>query len=212
MGTTATRVTRGNGDWIYTASGKKFWPLDPRPEEIDIGDIAEHLSGVCRFNGACKPKYSVAEHSVRVARAVEVRVRGRGLGPKRVRTNVLSALLHDGSEAYICDLTRPMKGSRALSRVYKGFEAGLQAAIWEKFGLPEGVPPDVHWADMILLATEFRDLMQNCAMPECLARISPLPDPIWPLSSEEARVWFLRAYEEIESGKEISPWRVAPWE
>ena len=47
------------GDWISTFSGKQFWPCDPRPEEIDIADIAHHLSNLCRFTGAVKSFYCV---------------------------------------------------------------------------------------------------------------------------------------------------------
>lgn len=204
MGKTVTRVPRSEGDWIYTASGRKFWPLDPRPDEIHIQDIAEHLSGICRWNGACSPKYSVAEHSVRVARAAEARLRGRCQTPERIRLVALAGLLHDASEAYLCDLVSPMKGSRALKRIYEGFEAGLMAAVWERFGLPEGLPLDVMWADQILRATEFRDLMRNCPeVPGSLRGIAPLPERIdEPLSPEQARDAFLAEYERIQRREE----------
>ena len=54
--------------WIQTFTGKKFSPLEPRREDIDILDIAHSRSMQCRFNGHCRQFYSVAEHSVRVAR------------------------------------------------------------------------------------------------------------------------------------------------
>lgn len=37
------------GVWIQTYTGRMFWPLDPRPEEIWIEDIAHALSLQCRF-------------------------------------------------------------------------------------------------------------------------------------------------------------------
>ena len=40
------------GHWMQLVSGKPFFPLDPRPEDIDINDIAHALSMVCRFGGA----------------------------------------------------------------------------------------------------------------------------------------------------------------
>ncbi|KKL86801.1 hypothetical protein LCGC14_1941060, partial [marine sediment metagenome] len=52
------------GDWIQTASGTKVWPLDARVEEILLSDIAHHLSNLCRFTGACRKFYSVAQHVV----------------------------------------------------------------------------------------------------------------------------------------------------
>ena len=48
------------GDWIQAYTGRKFWPLDPRPEEIFIEDIAHHLALRClgslsgRFCGAAE--------------------------------------------------------------------------------------------------------------------------------------------------------------
>ena len=61
-------TTQGRkGDWILTYSGIEFWPLDPRPEDVRIEDIAHALSMQCRFAGHCDRFYSVAEHSIRVA-------------------------------------------------------------------------------------------------------------------------------------------------
>src|SRR5258708_22646781 len=34
-----------------TYGGRQFWPLDPRPEEIHISDIAPALSKLCRYGG-----------------------------------------------------------------------------------------------------------------------------------------------------------------
>lgn len=57
--------------FLTTASGRQVDLLDPQPEDIDFSDIAEQLAKECRFNGATPGKfYSVAEHSVRGARAI----------------------------------------------------------------------------------------------------------------------------------------------
>jgi hypothetical protein len=52
------------GDWIQTFSGRRFYPADPRPDDMDIGDVAHALSMVCRFNGHVRFHYSVAQHAV----------------------------------------------------------------------------------------------------------------------------------------------------
>lgn len=199
MSSTITRIPRSDSDWIYTASGRKFWPLDPRPEEIFIEDIAHALARICRFNGHTRHFYSVAEHSVRVMDQVRERAMGNKLDAPRVQALSLWGLLHDASEAYICDLTRPMKGSWQLGRIYSGFEAGLMNVICERFGLPTKMPNEVRWADEIQLATEFRDLMPDCSLPEHLQRVAPLAEKIVPLPTPyEAQERFTAAFRGLK--------------
>ena len=50
--------------WIQTFTGKRMYPLDPKPEDICIEDIAHALSNICRFTGHTKKFYSVGEHSI----------------------------------------------------------------------------------------------------------------------------------------------------
>lgn len=162
------------GHWITTYTGKKFHFLDPQPEEIDIVDIAHHLSLVCRFAGACREFYSVAEHSMRMAEIV----------PQEYR---LHTLLHDASEAYLPDLPRPEKAE--IPR-FKLIENIILEAIFQKF-VPiyqQGIV-EVKQADNILLATEARDLMAN--MDDWAELPKPLEDRIKPISSRLAEVAFL---------------------
>lgn len=63
----APRVMRTQENFIRTFTGRRFWPLDPRIEDIDIQDIAHSLSLVCRWTGHTYCFYSVAEHSLRVS-------------------------------------------------------------------------------------------------------------------------------------------------
>ena len=79
-----------------TYTGRQFFPLTPRQEDIDIEDIAHSLSRLCRFNGHCKSFYSVAEHSYRISYIVPPEF-------------ALWGLLHDAGEAYLSDLPRPIK-------------------------------------------------------------------------------------------------------
>ena len=107
------------GDWMCTASGVTFYPLDPRPEEIRIEDIAHSLALQCRFAGHCREFYSVAEHSVRGAQAL------RSIGA----TVAMQAafLLHDASEAYAVDLPRPIK---RMMPNYKAMEKALERVCY----------------------------------------------------------------------------------
>src|SRR5665213_18990 len=50
--------------WIMTVSGKALYPLNPRPEDICIEDIAFGLAGEYRFANQCRSRYTVAQHCV----------------------------------------------------------------------------------------------------------------------------------------------------
>ena len=110
------------GDWMQTRGGRQYWPLDPRACEVDIHDIAHALSKLCRYGGHTTEFYSVAEHSVLVARAQQC--------PPEYR---LAALLHDAAEAYVTDIIRPIKPHLAG---YSAIEAANMRAISERFALP----------------------------------------------------------------------------
>lgn len=107
---------------IMTRSHIMFDPLHPNPALIEITDIAHSLSMLCRANGHFKSFYSVGQHCINCAR--EAAARGYS---RRVQ---LACLLHDGSEAYLSDVTRPVK--QELPQ-YKLIEDPLQDAIWLKY-------------------------------------------------------------------------------
>lgn len=137
--------------WIQTFTGKKFYPLDPDPEQICIEDIAHSLSLQCRFSGHTKRFYSVAEHSVEVARNWFVDPDHR-----EPRTGKLMALLHDASEAYLSDIPRPLKLLPEFA-FYREAEEHLQWMIWRKFGvgtIPIRDMAHLESADRLMCVTE----------------------------------------------------------
>ena len=138
------RIRRG--DWIQTFSGVEFYPLDPRPDEIRIEDIAHALSMLCRFTGHVRQFYSVAEHSIRVC----------GLVPPEAK---LWALLHDASEAYLTDLPRPVKRYSDIGELYLQAEDRLMEQICAKFSLENPMPSCVEVADKAMLWIEAQALM-----------------------------------------------------
>ena len=107
---------------ILTHTRIMFDPVHPDAAQIDIRDIAHALSLLCRANGHFPTFYSVGQHCVNCMREAEARGYSR-----RVQ---LASLLHDASEAYLADVTRPVK--KELPR-YLEIEAPLQALIWEKY-------------------------------------------------------------------------------
>ena len=164
------------GDWTQTYTGKQFWPLDPRPEDIDINDIAHSLSMQCRYNGHCARFYSVAEHSVLVARQAS---------PK----NRMAALLHDAAEAYLCDLPRPVKHSVSG---YAEAEAAVELAIAERFGVTWPWPDEVKRIDNCILHDEKAQLMANG--PAWNLPGEPLGVRVECWSPERARLEFMSAF------------------
>lgn len=107
---------------IKTYTGIMFDPLRPDPEGIVIRDIAHSLSMLCRANGHFRTFYSVGQHSVNCMREAAA----RGCTP-RVQ---LACLIHDASEAYLSDVTRPVKQELPA---YSLIEEPLQRLIWERF-------------------------------------------------------------------------------
>lgn len=109
-------------DYITTGSKVHFTPLKPDKEQILLRDIAHSLSLMTRANGHFPEFYSVAQHCIHCYE--EAAARGYS---NRLR---LACLLHDASEAYIADITRPVK--RNLPK-YLVIEKCLQDAIYEKY-------------------------------------------------------------------------------
>lgn len=183
----AGRMSTRIGDWMQTRSGRQFYPLDPRPNDIDIGDIAHALAHCCRFGGHVREFYSVAQHSVLVARQC----------PPDLR---LWGLLHDASEAYLGDMVRPLK---LHMTEYKTAEKKVMTAVIQHFGLPAIEPPLVKYYDAVLCVTEGRDLMGN---PDWAARgpLAPLKEIIKPLAPDFARNEFLNYYAELTAGKAVA--------
>jgi hypothetical protein len=133
---------------IVTYTGRIFNPLDPSPDDIAIEDIAHALGNICRFTGHVREFYSVAQHSYLASQIVPAE-------------HALTALLHDASEAYLSDVSRPIKTQPEFGNTYKRYEERLERAIADRFGLQWPWPSEVKRADEALLRTEQRDLMPD---------------------------------------------------
>jgi hypothetical protein len=141
------------GDWIETYSGVKFYPLDPRPEDVKLEDIVHALSHQCRFGGHCKQFYSVAQHSLMVSRILKA----MGAGP----LVQLYGLIHDFAEAYVIDVPRPLK---QLIPQLKEIEEKVFTVILEAFDISkpnEWQQEQVNEVDNIVLDWEASALDKN---------------------------------------------------
>lgn len=143
-------ISDRKGKAIMTSTGIMFYPLDPKPEEINIEDIAHHLAGINRYNGASSVPFSVGMHTIIGADLC------LAYWPKDYDT-ALRFMLHDAPESYSQDMTRPMKESIPE---LKAIEKVIELAIAEKYGIPNGIMTDkVREIDDNLLKTEFTFLM-----------------------------------------------------
>jgi hypothetical protein len=131
--------------YIETFSGRKFYFLDPQPEDFDIKDIAHALSMNCRYTGHCDRFYSVAEHSWHMSR----------MAPEGQE---LACLLHDGSEAYITDIASPIKQHLPD---YQAMEDRILSRLFAKYGLEYPLHPVVKHLDLTMLSTEAHYLLKS---------------------------------------------------
>jgi uncharacterized protein len=168
--------------WILTATGRHFSYLDPRPEDIHILDIAQGLACESRYNGHTRSFYSVAQHAWHASQIVP-------------REHALEALLHDATEAYCKDIPRPLK---ELLPDYQEIEERVDGTIRAAFGLQGSMHPAVKNADLVLLATERRDLMPEDDTPwPILDGIRPLDRKIIAMQPSRAQALFLKRYVEL---------------
>ena len=139
-------------NYIVTYTGCKVDLANPRPEDIKLADIAHAMAGINRFTGHGDLFISDAQHCVLVSELVPYE-------------RAFWGLLHDAAEAYLGDVSSPLK---ALLRLYSGggylhgkpasvydlLEERFHEAISARFGVPR---QDVKYWDVVACLTERRD-------------------------------------------------------
>jgi 5'-deoxynucleotidase YfbR-like HD superfamily hydrolase len=175
-----------------------FWPLDPRPEDIKLPDIAHALACVNRYNGHAPEPYSVAQHSVLVSRRAYSLSAGM-LEAERI--NVARwGLLHDAAEAYIGDMPKPLKSQPEMVE-FRRCEEKIMRAVAERFGLVGEEPPDVKQADLDLLVSEAAQFFPEVTRPAPWHVLGAVLDPVRfdvrPLPWKQARAEFARAFAQL---------------
>lgn len=178
----------GLGPAIELRRGHQFHILHPEPNLIDVEDVAHSLSKLCRYTGHTSAFYSVAQHCVLVSDYLLEKYQDQELA--------LMGLLHDATEAFIGDISRPLK--RVMDQVAPGILRGIEDtvadAIWERFGLHPTEEQErlIKEGDNTLLATEKRDLM--FARNDWANLPDPLDFTIRPMGPEVARTTYLDRY------------------
>lgn len=130
---------------IQVFSGNYVDLVNPDMNTILIEDIAHSLSNLCRFTGHTRHFYSVAHHSIAVSKIVP-------------HEYALEALLHDATEAYLGDVSSPLK---SLLGEYKLLESRLYRRIAKKFQIPEKTSEIVKLADFEICQQEKLWFLEN---------------------------------------------------
>jgi hypothetical protein len=152
-------------------------------------ETARVLSGIERFGARTQKRYTVAEHSVRVAWCVQ------DMGG--TNEEQWAAINHEGDEALLgFDPASPVV---AICPDLRELKRRAHFAYCLRYGLAVELPALVKLADLTLLMTERRDLMGPIPRPwhASLEAITPLPDVIKPMGAEQAAHVFLHTWREL---------------
>lgn len=179
---------------IRLRNGSYFNFIEADCSRVTIEDIASALSKICRFTGQCGEFYSVAQHAV--------------LCSYFDTTNSYAALMHDAAESLLNDCSSPLK---QLLPDYKAIEHHVEEKLFKQFNVTFPLPPSVKYADLVLLKTEFLDIMhlEEWELPECCFGYPRLDKKIIPWSHKKAKLAFLHRYKELTGAYEENT--IAKW-
>lgn len=166
---------------IRTFSGRYVNPLALRAADVDINDIAHHLSLICRYVGACPYHYSVAQHSMYVSELMERSFPGS-------RMMALAGLLHDASEAYLNDMSSPVKHNPLL-KAYRDIEHETGLMIFCVFGLDPKLMEATKPADDEVFFAETRTWWDDTGLPRAVV--------IQPRTQRYVEAAFLSRFKEL---------------
>lgn len=182
------------GDWMEVASGTRFYPLDPRAEEVHLVDIASSLSKQCRYNGHTRFFYSVGEHSLLMADWLYATYGDPFLA--------YQGLMHDAPEAYIGDMVRPLKRNMpdfvaAERPIWQAITHALPILQRLRNWLPAyELDGRVKEADNRILVDERAQVMRPSSNPWGIDHLEPLGVTILGLEPGDVETRFLAAEEE----------------
>lgn len=172
---------------ILLHSGEYFNLANPERSALQMHqeDIALALSKICRFTGQSSEFYSVAQHAYLVSYLV----------PQQF---AMEALTHDDHECVLNDISTPLK---TLLPDYCALEKRFASAFRSRLGLNGTESACVRQADLIMLATERRDLLparkDDYLHWHCLDNILPLEEILRPMSSVVAYEMYMQRFDEL---------------
>jgi hypothetical protein len=192
---------RHNMSWIQTHGANAFdfeAALRGEHQAITLQDIAHSLAMQCRYTGHTAWHYSIAQHSILVSQLATRWAAQGGVERRDLRKYAAAGLMHDAAEAYVGDVSRPLKHLlRSTSDAYDRIEGAVEAMIERRFGLvvTEPMRQLVKRADVALLHWEKLALLPGAPPRARTAGAEADDDPVtiaeW--SPTQARRWFLDA-------------------
>lgn len=185
-------IRRIIGPTILLGSGGYFDFENPDGSPLDIEDVAYGLGFACRFAGQCRETatgrrvfYSVAEHCIRMSKMVPAE-------------HAYDALMHELGEGTCGDMPSPLK---SICPDYKVVEKRCEASALRRFKVPMRDPALIKHFDMVMLATERRDLMAGWKgetwTPDAVNVVAPHGEVIKPWAPEVAASAFLIRYRAL---------------
>lgn len=167
----APRAMRRLGD--LTGAGQVIGD-NPPPGQVSIEDVAHVLASTCCFAGRARTFYSIAQHDYLASTIVPL-------------DDALAALLLHAGDAL-----------KELLPACLDPEGQATADILAHLGAPPCLPPSVKYADLVLRATERRDLdpPYDDAWTGT-TQSSPLARPIQALAPIVAKHLFIDRYYEL---------------
>jgi len=180
--------------WMETFTGVRFDLWKPRPEDVNIEDIAHALSLQGRFNGHSEFFWSVAQHSLLVADYLFNKYHDSRIA--------MLGLLHDAAEAYIGDITTPIKAMFPQVRL---LEDRIMPVIY--LGLCVCSPTSIERravkdADITVLGAEAMVMMKSGGVWYGLMNLEtdwePITLEIHPESMELVEMTFLKEYYRLK--------------
>jgi len=182
---------------MWTASGRQIDLMEIQPTDIELWDIAASLSMQARFLGhtaGLRRKgmplhqrfYCVAQHCLQVSLRCPPEY-------------ALEGLMHDAAEAYMGDITRPVKRliERLAPGALKAIERQIEQAIATQFRLTYPWPEAVHAADDLCCRIEKNNFWPEMGRGD-ESGLPVLPAvQLQPLMPGEAASFFMRVFGEL---------------
>lgn len=121
------------------SNGKYADPMDLKPEDVHVDILSHALANINRYSGHCRHPYSVAQHSVAMARLCDP-----GLEK--------ACMLHDAVEIFTGDIPYPIK--KYLGPKYEELEEAISRQIFEIYGVPYSLNYEIEELDRMICQNE----------------------------------------------------------